>query len=226
MPDLLNNYTTIIDHIKQAKLTKNADQVVTLLAVSKQKPAQMIRTLLQAGQTDFGENYLQEAIEKQKELSLDADCQDIVWHYIGSIQRNKTKDIAAHFSWVHTVSRDIIAKRLSDQRSKNLPALNVCIQVNIDEEDTKSGCLPDEAMALAQQISQYDNLCLRGLMVIPSEGNTDAFKRTKQLFDEISDVLNSTHWDTLSMGMSRDFDDAIQHGATIVRVGSAIFGVR
>lgn len=226
MSDLLNNYATIVDAIEKSRVSQNIGQPVMLLAVSKHKPAAMIAELANAGHRHFGENYLQETLEKQRELLELSVPDDIVWHYIGHIQRNKTKAIATYFSWVHTVSREMIAKRLSDQRSENLPALNVCIQVNIDEEASKSGCLPQETFALAQRIHQYERIALRGLMIIPSKSSDDAFARTKALFDEIGAVLDSPHWDTLSMGMSADFHEAIAEGASIVRVGSAIFGAR
>lgn len=227
MPELLKKHALTLKNIATAKNIKNADQKITLLAVSKTKPSSMIRTLFGAGQADFGENYLQEAIEKQKEL---ADLA-INWHYIGSIQRNKTRDIANHFQWVHTVERTIIAKRLSDQRQKDLPALNVCIQVNIDAEASKSGCLPSEVADLAASILRYDNLHLRGLMVLPSKAGSDAFARTQALFYDTAHTLSAKnlalpHWDTLSMGMSADYADAIAYGATMIRVGSAIFGER
>lgn len=198
-----------------------------LLAVSKTKPANMIATLANEGQQHFGENYLQEAIEKINTLKSNPACADIVWHYIGSIQRNKTRDIAEHFDWVQTLERDIIAKRLNDQRPDELPALNVLIQVNIDNEDSKSGCLPAELPALITAIKGYKRLQLRGLMIIPAKADTDAFARTKALFDDIKashPELNA--WDTLSMGMSGDMAEAIENGSTMVRVGTAIFGAR
>lgn len=200
---------------------------VTLLAVSKTKPASMIAALAQQGQRDFGENYLQEAISKITELKTNPDCQDIVWHYIGSIQRNKTRDIAEHFDWVQTLERDIIAKRLNDQRLDNLPPLNVLIQVNIDKEESKSGCHPDEVDALVNTIKAYPKLALRGLMIIPDKAGSDAFDRTQQLFSRIkANHPELTHWDTISMGMSGDMEAAIAHGSTMVRVGTAIFGAR
>ena len=200
---------------------------VTLLAVSKTKPADMIATLAQQGQQHFGENYLQEAIEKIDTLKRQPETKGIVWHYIGSIQRNKTRDIAEHFDWVQTVERDIIAQRLNDQRPAELPPLNVLIQLNIDNEESKSGCLPAQLPDLITAIKGYDRLQLRGLMIIPAKEGTDAFTRTKQLFDEIKEThaeLNA--WDTLSMGMSGDMTEAIASGSTMVRVGSAIFGAR
>lgn len=218
------------------KATKDSDRAldsVTLIAVSKTKPLQMVQTLAQAGQIHFGENYLQEASEKitqirAHEASLPDDQRyPTVWHYIGHIQRNKTRDIAKFFDWVHTVDREVIAKRLNTQRPDERPKLNVLIQVNIDLEDSKSGCLPEDVDALVEQIKHYDRLCLRGLMIIPAKQDTGAFERTKQLFDSIAKRhLDLTHWDTLSMGMSADMTEAIEYGATMVRVGSAIFGAR
>lgn len=222
MPELLKNHAMMLEKITYATQAAAATQQTTLLAVSKTKPASSIRTLYGAGQRDFGENYLQEALQKQHDL---ADL-GIIWHYIGSVQRNKTKDIAQHFDWVHTVDRVIIAQRLSDQRLEKSPALNVCIQVNIDAEATKSGCMPCDALELAKEIQSYPRLTLRGVMVIPSKAGSDAFARTKALFDEIGAVLDSPDWDTLSMGMSGDFANAIANGATIIRVGSALFGAR
>ena len=205
---------------------RQADSV-TLLAVSKTKPADMIATLAQQGQQHFGENYLQEAIEKIDTLKQQPETKDIVWHYIGSIQRNKTRDIAEHFDWVQTVERDIIAQRLNDQRPAELPPLNVLIQLNIDNEESKSGCLPAQLPDLITAIKGYDRLQLRGLMIIPAKGGTDAFTRTKQLFDEIKEThAELDAWDTLSMGMSGDMTEAIASGSTMVRVGSAIFGAR
>ncbi len=206
---------------------KALSKKVTLLAVSKTKPADMIAVLAKQGQRDFGENYLQEAIEKIKGLQTQSETLDIVWHYIGHIQRNKTRDIAEHFDWVQTLERDIIAKRLNDQRPTDMAPLNVLIQINIDDEDSKSGCLPEALPNLITAIKQYERLQLRGLMIIPDKAGTDAFQRTKQLFEEIKESHPElTEWDTLSMGMTNDMSDAIANGSTMVRVGTAIFGVR
>ena len=200
---------------------------IVLVAVSKTKPADMIATLARHGQRHFGENYLQEAIEKIVDLKQDAQCADIVWHYIGSIQRNKTHDIAEHFDWVQTLERDIIAKRLNEQRPKEMPALNVLIQLNIDDEESKSGCSPNELPKLIETIKAYERLQLRGLMIIPAKENTNAFARTKQIFDDIKQSYPELRqWDTLSMGMSDDMAEAIASGSTMVRVGTAIFGSR
>ena len=219
-PDLLENWQQVRQQVGQLSAQ------VTLLAVSKTKPAEMIATLARHGQRDFGENYLQEAIEKISTLQDNPDTQDIIWHYIGRIQRNKTRDIAEHFDWVQTLERDIIAKRLNEQRPDTMPPLNVLIQVNIDDEDTKSGCLPEELPALIAAIKGYKRLQLRGLMIIPAKANTDAFARTQQLFADIQQTYDLPMWDTLSMGMSADMAAAIAHGSTMVRVGSAIFGAR
>lgn len=200
---------------------------VTLLAVSKTKPAEMIATLAKQGQRDFGENYLQEAIEKITALQGQSETADIVWHYIGHIQRNKTRDIAEHFDWVQTLERDVIAKRLNNQRPQEMSPLNVLVQVNIDDEESKSGCRPEELPALITTIKGYERLQLRGLMIIPAKADTNAFVRTKQLFEAMKQAHPElSAWDTLSMGMSGDMAEAIASGSTMVRVGTAIFGAR
>lgn len=228
-PTLLQRWQQVTEQIDKACTASNRN-AVTLLAVSKTKPAEMIIELAEAGQMHFGENYLQEAAEKMAQIQEQATADvvnNIVWHYIGHIQRNKTRDIAENFDWVHTIERDIIAKRLNDQRPDSLAKLNVLIQVNIDNEDSKSGCLPSELDKLITSIKSYEKLSLRGLMIIPSKEGTDAFERTKKLFDEIKQVHPElTQWDTLSMGMSGDMEQAIAQGSTMVRVGSAIFGAR
>ncbi len=227
---LLDNWQQVREQINAAcQQTDTSD--VTLLAVSKTKPSAMIAALAREGQRDFGENYLQEAIEKIVALrdapESKALAGNIIWHYIGHVQRNKTRDIAEHFDWLQTLEREIIAKRLNDQRPDDMAPLNVLIQLNIDDEDSKSGCLPEDLPALIDAVKGYERLILRGLMIIPAKANTDAFARTQKLFDEVKvnhPDLNA--WDTLSMGMSADMADAIAHGSTMVRVGSAIFGAR
>lgn len=200
-----------------------APDAVQLLAVSKTQPAESIRQLFATGQSAFGENYLQEALAKQAEL---ADL-PIEWHFIGQIQRNKTRDLAAHFAWVHGVDRLVLAERLSNQRAPEQPALNICLQVNIDDEDSKAGCTPAELPELVAAISRLPQLRLRGLMVIPAKQNTDAFIETARLFAETRAMhAQPDDWDTLSMGMSADLAEAIMAGATIVRVGTALFGAR
>ncbi len=204
--------------------------VVSLLAVSKTQSADVVRTMFAAGQHIFAENYLQEALSKQADL-VDLP---IEWHFIGQIQRNKTRDIAANFSWVHGVDRLIIAQRLSQHLAEQVAAqgvepipLNICIQVNIDREESKGGCLPEDVPDLVQQISHLPHLVLRGLMVIPEVNHQDAFVRTRTLFESVrAQHAIPTEWDTLSMGMSGDYADAIAAGATMVRVGTALFGAR
>ncbi|MGS2717916.1 YggS family pyridoxal phosphate-dependent enzyme [Eionea flava] len=197
---------------------------ITLLAVSKTKPADMIEALYHLGQRSFGENYLQEARDKQQVLST----LDIEWHFIGPIQSNKTRDIAENFAWVHSVDRLKIAKRLSQQRPDNLPPLNLCIQVNIEQETTKAGVSLDALPELIASICELPRIKLRGLMSIPAKKDSidqqrTAFARLAQAKQAYSAV---TPLDTLSMGMSEDIEAAIAEGATIIRVGSALFGAR
>lgn len=200
---------------------------VQLLAVSKTFGADAVRAAFAAGQRAFGENYIQEAVDKISALS-DLRSQ-LQWHCIGPIQSNKTRPVAEHFDWVHTVDRLKIAQRLSDQRPAALPPLQVCIQVNVDGGATKSGVAPDEALALAREVAALPRLQLRGLMCIP-EPATDfvaacaVFTRARAIFDAIN--AQGLGLDTLSMGMSADLEAAIHSGSTLVRVGSAIFGAR
>lgn len=198
---------------------------VTLVAVSKTQPADALRVLAQAGQVAFGENYLQEALTKQAAL---ADL-PLQWHFIGPIQSNKTRDIAARFDWVHSVERLKIAQRLNDQRPAEAPPLSVCVQVNVSREASKSGCAPGELAALAAAIAELPRLRLRGLMAIPAPITQSADPaQPYRLLREAFDALRALGLpvDTLSMGMSDDFELAITHGATHVRVGSALFGPR
>jgi len=202
-----------------------AYQSTKLLAVSKTWSADTLKEAYLAGQRSFGENYLQEALIKVNTLS---DL-DIEWHFIGPIQSNKTKEIAHNFDWVQSIDRIKIAQRLSTQRPKAHANLNVCIQVNIDNEANKSGVHSDNVLDLAQQIAQFDNLMLRGLMIIPK--NTDnpnekrhSFQKAHHLFIQLSEMYPSV--DTLSMGMSGDMKLAISEGSTMVRVGTALFGQR
>lgn len=195
---------------------------VQLLAVSKTKPAQDLREAHAAGLRDFGENYLQEALGKQLEL---ADL-PLIWHFIGPIQSNKTRAIAEHFDWVHSVDRLKIAQRLSEQRPAELPPLNICIQVNVSGEASKSGCTPADLPALSETISALPRLKLRGLMAIPepTEDRAEqdaAFAAVQRLQASLNLPL-----DTLSMGMSHDLEAAIAQGATWVRIGTALFGAR
>ena len=200
----------------------------TLLAVSKTKPAEMLREAWQHGQREFGENYLQEALDKQAALE---DLDGIVWRFIGPLQSNKTRAVAEQFAWVHSVDRLKIAKRLSEQRPAALPPLNVCLQVNISREATKSGVLPEGTLALAQEIAALPGLALRGLMAIPAPTETLEAQRQplaalRQLLEELQAALPEAPLDTLSMGMSDDLEAAVLEGATLVRLGTAIFGAR
>ena len=215
---------SVLDQIQQACGRVQRDPAsVQLLAVSKTHPSQSLRQMYQAGQRSFGENYLQEALTKIDELQ---DL-DIAWHFIGHVQRNKTKHLAEKFDWVHGVDRLIIAERLSSQRMDSRKPLNICIQVNIDGQDSKDGCQPDEVAELVKQISQLPNIRLRGLMVIPAPENSVAFADAKTLFEQVKSLhARPQDWDTLSMGMSGDLDAAIAAGSTMVRVGTALFGAR
>ena len=203
----------------------NQNGEVMLLAVSKAQSAEKLREAWDAGQTRFGENYLQEALYKKAEL---ADLK-IEWHFIGPIQSNKTQLIAQHFSWVHGVDRLKIAQRLNDARSADLPPLEICLQVNISGEDSKSGVAPNELLELAETVSALPKLTLRGLMTIPEPTDDETVQR--QQFKQMRVLLNDLKkegvvLDTLSMGMSSDYKIAIEEGATSVRIGSAIFGAR
>ena len=215
---------SVLDQIQLACERVQRDSAsVQLLAVSKTHPSQSLREMYQAGQRSFGENYLQEALTKIDELQ---DL-EIEWHFIGHVQRNKTKHLAEKFDWVHGVDRLIIAERLSSQRMDSRKPLNICIQVNIDGQDSKDGCQPDEVAELVKQISQLPNIRLRGLMVIPAPENSVAFADAKTLFEQVKSLhARPQDWDTLSMGMSGDLDAAIAAGSTMVRVGTALFGAR
>lgn len=223
MSTIANNIAKVAARIREAAQAVGRDpDTIGLMAVSKTQPAAAIREAHEAGLLDFGENYLQEAMEKQAEL---ADL-PLVWHFIGPIQSNKTKPIAEHFDWVHSVDRLKIAQRLSNQRPAELPPLNVCLQVNVSHEPSKSGCAPEEAAELARAIAALPRLRLRGLMAIPEPTDDPveqhaAFARVRQLQEQIGAQL-----DCLSMGMSQDLEAAIAEGATWVRIGTALFGAR
>jgi hypothetical protein len=211
----------IYDACREAGREQDA---VRLIAVSKARPAADIAALAALGQRDFAESYLQEALEKIDSLRHNS----LIWHFIGPIQSNKSKDIATHFDWAHSVDRDKIAQRLNDQRPADLAPLNVCIQVNIDAEQSKSGVTLEQVPALAQSIAALPRLRLRGLMAIPKADSADrgrsAFQRLAMTLTTLSHTMPGL--DTLSMGMSDDFDVAIMAGATHVRVGTALFGPR
>lgn len=202
-----------------------AKNSVQLLAVSKHHSIVAIQEAYEAGQKAFGENYVQELVEKAEALSK----LNIEWHFIGPLQSNKTKQIATTASWVHTIDRFKIAQRLNDQRPENLQPLSICIQVNISGEASKSGVMPDELAELAHKISILPHLCLRGLMAIPAPmSNVEKQRETFAKMSELKNQLNKQGYklDTLSMGMSGDMRAAIAEGATIVRIGTAIFGSR
>ncbi|MCO8103328.1 YggS family pyridoxal phosphate-dependent enzyme [Acinetobacter indicus] len=224
MNSLQKSRQHVLEQIQHACQQAQRDPAeVQLLAVSKTHPSAVLQEMYQTGQRAFGENYLQEALEKIEALQ---DL-EIEWHFIGHVQRNKTKHLAEKFAWVHGVDRLIIAERLSNQRSDQQAPLNICLQVNIDGQDSKDGCSPAEVLALVEQISRLPNLRLRGLMVIPAPNNTAAFQEAKQLFDTVkAQHAQPADWDTLSMGMSGDLNAAIAAGSTMVRIGTALFGAR
>ena len=202
---------------------------VRLLAVSKTFPAEAVLEAIAAGQRAFGENYLQEALDKMTAVSGALPGQKIEWHFIGPIQSNKTRPIATHFDWVHTVDRLKVAQRLSEQRPDELGPLNICLQVNISGEVSKSGATPDELPELARLVAQLPRLRLRGLMAIP-EPEPDfarqraAFARLRALAEDL--IAQGIGMDTLSMGMSADLAAAVAEGTTMLRIGSAVFGSR
>ncbi len=199
---------------------------VQLLAVSKKQDADKIREAYQAGILDFGENYLQEALDKQVQLD---DLTELVWHYIGPIQSNKTKGIAGNFHWVHSIDRQKIADRLNEQRDPALAPLNCCVQINVSGEASKSGISMDEVGSLCESIANMERLTLRGLMAIPAP--LEEFEAQRACFREMAQCFNQLRarhptMDTLSMGMSADYEAAIAEGATMIRLGTAIFGPR
>ena len=226
MTMIAKNLQTLRERIAAACIVAGRKPAaVHLLAVSKTFDAQAVKQAFAAGQTAFGENYIQEAVQKIAELRQ----LPLQWHCIGPIQSNKTRLVAEHFDWVHTVDRLKTAQRLSEQRPAHLPPLQVCIQVNADGGASKSGVLPEEALALAQQVAALPRLQLRGVMSIPEPAPDLAaacavFAKVKVVFDELNAA--GLALDTLSMGMSADLEAAIQSGSTMVRVGTAIFGGR
>ncbi|AVJ25053.1 MULTISPECIES: YggS family pyridoxal phosphate-dependent enzyme [Pseudomonas] len=223
MSTIADNIGLVSQRIRAAADAVQRDaSSIHLLAVSKTKPAQAVREAYAAGLHDFGENYLQEALGKQADLT---DL-PLSWHFIGPIQSNKTRAIAEHFAWVHSVDRLKIAQRLSEQRPADLPPLNICIQVNVSGEVSKSGCTPADLPALATAISALPRLKLRGLMAIPEP--TEDRAEQDAAFATVRDLQASLNLplDTLSMGMSHDLESAIAQGATWVRIGTALFGAR
>ncbi len=230
MSSIADNIESVTRRIQKATLAAGRPvESVHLLAVSKTRPAADLRQAFAAGQRAFGESYLQEALDKIAALS---DLDGLEWHFIGPIQSNKTRQIAASFDWVHGVDRLKIARRLSEQRDPQLPPLNICLQVNIDNEASKSGCRLEELPELVSGVGQLTNLRLRGLMAIPDpqqddEGLRNSFHRLAEALTELRRRFPAAgSLDTLSMGMSDDLELAIAEGATWVRVGTALFGAR
>ncbi len=225
MTSISKRLQAILSSIESAKQHAHVDQTVQLLAVSKAQAAAAIREAYAAGQRQFGENYLQEALDKQAQLSDLA----ILWHFIGPIQSNKTQSIAQHFDWVHSVDRLKIAQRLNDARANISTPLQVCVQINISNEASKSGVLVADLQATVAAIAKLPHLQLRGLMAIPAPSQDlsvlrQQFKQVRQCYDNL--LALGYQLDTLSIGMSDDYAVAIEQGATIVRIGSALFGAR
>lgn len=229
--DIASRYQTLLSQIREQEVrwSRQPDSVL-LLAVSKTHAPDRLQQAYTAGARHFGENYLQEALEKIRILSgPQSGTPDIVWHFIGPIQSNKTRDIAGHFDWVHSVDRLRVAQRLNDQRPDDLPPLNVCIQVNLSSEDSKSGVPLGDVQTLCSAVSELPNLRLRGLMAIPApdsdiERQRAVFRPLRETFQSLNEQFPTM--DTLSIGMSDDFEAAIAEGSTIIRIGTAIFGTR
>ena len=218
------NLRKIRDLLHKSALEYSRDpESVRLVAVSKKQPLSAVLEAAAAGQHEFGENLLQEGLEKIRTAGRD----DLIWHFIGHLQSNKTRAVAEHFDWVHTIDREKTARRLSEQRPGALPPLYVCIQVNVDDEASKTGVPPEQAVELAEYVSGLDRLRLRGFMCIPAPKadfatQRESFRAMRQLLDEARG--RALDVDTLSMGMSDDFTAAIAEGATHVRIGTAVFG--
>lgn len=226
MIDLAENYRKVNDRIRVAEAAAGREPgSVQLVAVGKIHPASSIRGLAACGQRAFAENFVQEAIDKQQELE---DLQ-IEWHFIGSIQSNKTRQIASNFSWVHSVDRFKIAARLNEQRPTDFPPLNICLQLNLQEEETKSGLSAKSALELLNQIHDFERICVRGFMIVPKPVSDPNKQRT--IFAEVKNLLEQANGqghtlNTLSMGMTDDLEQAVAEGATHVRIGTALFGPR
>lgn len=226
MSAISDKLQAVRDRIARAAQAAGRDSAeVALLAVSKTWPLASVLDAAAAGQTAFGENYVQEGMDK----ALATADRNLEWHFIGPLQSNKTRPVAEHFAWVHSVDRLKIAERLSAQRPESLPPLQVCVQVNVSGEASKSGCRPDETLALCRAVAALPNLKLRGLMAIPEPADDEAaqrapFRRLRELRDAV--VAAGIPLDTLSIGMSHDLEAAVAEGATIVRIGTAIFGER
>lgn len=230
MSNIESRLKEVLQRIQKAELRfDRAPGSVSLLAVSKTWPLADIAIAAACGQRAFGENYLQEAVAKITAAKQTPALANLEWHYIGAIQSNKTAEIAAHFDWAHSVDRLKIARRLSEQRPTHLAPLNICLQVNISGEDSKSGCQVEDIASLAHEIAALPNIKLRGLMAIPA--HAEGFEQQRQVFQQLNQQFQALQQsgldiDTLSMGMSDDLEAAIAAGASIVRIGSAIFGQR
>ncbi len=228
--DIQHNLNLIHQKIETAcKEAKRNQNTVKLLAVSKTKPISDILSAYQAGQIAFGENYVQEGIEKIQ--YFESQGINLEWHFIGPLQSNKTRLVAEHFDWMQTLDRAKIADRLNEQRPTNKAPLNFLIQVNISDEESKSGIQPEEMLTLAKHIENLPHLCLRGLMAIPTPTDKiseqeNAFRKMLALFEQLKQALPNQQIDTLSMGMTDDMPSAIKCGSTMVRIGTAIFGSR
>ncbi|MFQ0992054.1 YggS family pyridoxal phosphate-dependent enzyme [Gilliamella apicola] len=214
---------------KIAKKCERDPNTIQLIAVSKTKPVEQVIQAINAGQLAFGENYVQEGVEKIQYFEKNMPNSDLIWHFIGPLQSNKSKLVAEHFDWMHTIDRLKIAQRLNNQRPKDMAKLNVLIQVNISQEASKSGVKPEEVADLVKQIVTLPNLNLRGLMAIPEIEND--YDKQLNIFTKMQQLLQSLQkdypfMDTLSMGMSGDMQAAIVAGSTMVRIGTAIFGAR
>ncbi len=226
MSEIAENWLEL--HARIARAEQAAGRMagsVRLLAVSKTRSAEAVRAAYACGQRAFGENYVQEGVAKIAALPE----LDLEWHFIGPLQSNKTREVAAHFHWVHSLEREKIARRLAEQRPPGLPPLQVCIQVNIDDEASKSGCRPGELPALVRAVLALPQLQLRGLMCIPRPGNSAAFTdlaKTRQDLLVSIPGLSAIRFDTLSMGMSEDLEAAVVAGSSMVRIGTALFGRR
>lgn len=224
--NIAENLARINQQIRQTEAQyQRAVNSVGLIAVSKKKPAADIEAAAAAGQRDFGENYCQEAIEKMQEI----DNSELTWHFIGPIQSNKTRLIAEHFDWVHTVDRIKIARRLHEARPADKPPLNICIQINISGESSKSGISPEQAADFLKAMQDFDRLRVRGLMALPApasdiEQQRQPFARVQQCLEQLRQI--DAGLDTLSIGTTQDMQAAIAEGATLVRIGTAIFGER
>ena len=228
MRSIHDNLQAVRQRISRAAQAAGRDpSSVTLLAVSKTHPAALVEQALAAGQRAFGENYVQEAVEKMDALAGNVGkerARALEWHLIGPLQSNKTKLVAARFDWVHTIESEKTARRLSDQRSAGMPPLNVLIQVNVSGEGSKSGAAAEGVFSLAESIHKLPRLRLRGLMAVPEPGaNVVRYRELKNLYEKLK---NGFQFDTLSVGMSDDLELAVAGGATLVRIGTAIFGAR